>query len=86
MKLTRTQKEAKENATPRARRTPADYVVLSAATEGYYCLLVTFFPDADIINNYRMMHALLQDMREDKDVLEIQTYMTISWLVLGSDM
>ena len=84
-KVSRTPKESRENAAAGARRTPADYVDLSSATEAYYCFLLAFFPDADITNDYRMMHDLLQNMREDKDVVETQTYMTISWLMLDND-
>ena len=82
---TRTQAEAKENAAAGARRTPADYVDISSSTEAYYCFLLTFFPDAKITNDYRMMHDLMQVMREDKDLLSKQTIMTLSWHMLNND-
>ena len=80
----RTQAEAKENAAAGARRTPSDYVDISASIEVYYCLLLTFFPHAEITNDNRMMHDLLQGMREDKDLLSTQTIMSLSWHMLGN--
>ena len=50
-KGSRSQTEAKKNIAARARRTPATYLDISMSVEGYYCFLLTFFPDANITND-----------------------------------